>query len=148
MEHPPTEYLVNDPKIAGAKIIMIKPRDLSGTRPWAAAAIMLMYFRVFDFLRIFEITAPITFMIISIVRDNVAFMAIFSMSIMVFAFSFYLIQLNTIKKSIFGDYRNNFTYSIMYSYMSGMGNYMLDNFGENDSQWILWLIFLACTIFI
>ena len=70
--------------------------DMAKTRPLGAAAIFLMWCKLFYFLRLFQVTAPLVRMIMQIITDMSIFSFVFTLAVLGFGNTFYILALNGI----------------------------------------------------
>lgn len=114
-------------------------------RPISAIAILFMYAKMFYFLRIFGTTAAIVRMIIEISADMKIFLLTVLIAIIGFANAFYILALNSDGDPFTGS---NFLYAIIYSYRTGLGDFLTDDFGSTRDEALIWVVFLINTLII
>lgn len=107
--------------------------------------ILIFYFRMFYFLRIFDSTAPFVKAITQIVFDSRVFLMVFFIAICAFGFAFWILSNDAIYKE---DVIIDSTFdAMMYSYLISLGEFGMDSFEESRDFEFLWLMFILATFF-
>ena len=108
--------------------------------------ILMMYFKLFYFMRIFLSTSYLVRMIIETTKDMKNFALVVFISIVAFANAFYIIGRNSDEEdgNLAGEL---FTDAFIFSYRMGLGDFITDGFTTRDQD-LLWVIFLINTIII
>lgn len=118
----------------------------------AAIGIILIWVKSFYFFRIFDETAPMVRMILVIIKNIRWFILIFFVSILAFAQSYYLLNLNRQANPDLvkdGDEENyvfieTFMGALAYTYMQSLGEFEVDGF-SGPNLYIYWFVFILCT---
>jgi hypothetical protein len=112
-----------------------------------------MWLRFLYFFRILDNTAPFIRMISQILYDMRAFVFIFVLIILGFANGFYVLaknQMATIKTEDGDPEIPYMTYgqSIIYVYMTSIGEYGTDSYTKGEDMGLLWAFFIFTTFFL
>ncbi|CAI2381450.1 unnamed protein product [Moneuplotes crassus] len=110
----------------------------------AAISVLVLYFKLFYFLRIFFATAYLVRMIIEIMIDMKFFVGVLMIATIAFANAFYILGRNSEEDNLAGD---NFIDAFIFSYKMGLGDFITDDFGTRDEEF-LWIFFLLDTLII
>jgi len=111
----------------------------------AAISVLVLYFKLFYFLRIFYSTAYLVRMIIEIMWDMKVFVGVLMIATAAFGNAFYILDRNsTEEENIIGK---NFIDALIYSYKMGLGDFDTDNFGTRDEE-VLWIFFILNSIIV
>ena len=111
----------------------------------AAISVLMLYFKLFYFLRIFYSTAYLVRMIIEIMWDMKVFVGVLMIATAAFGNAFYILDRNsTEEENIIGK---NFIDALIYSYKMGLGDFDTDNFGTRDEE-VLWIFFILNSIIV
>lgn len=110
----------------------------------SSVSVLILYFRIFYFLRIFFATGYLIRMIIEIVVDMRNFVLVLIVAIMAFCNSYYILGRNSESENLAGD---SITDAFLFSYKMALGDFGLDGFNTRDEE-ILWIIFLINTIIV
>ena len=111
----------------------------------AAISVLVLYFKLFYFLRIFYSTAYLVRMIIEIIWDMKVFVGVLMIATAAFGNAFYILDRNlTEDENIIGK---NFVDALIYSYKMGLGDFDTDNFGTRDEE-VLWIFFILNSIIV
>ena len=111
----------------------------------AAISVLVLYFKLFYFLRIFYSTAYLVRMIIEIMWDMKVFVGVLMIATAAFGNAFYILDRNsTEEENIIGK---NFIDALIYSYKMGLGDFDTDNFGTRDEE-VLWVFFILNSIIV
>lgn len=112
----------------------------------SSISVLILYFKLFYFLRIFSATAYLVRMIIEIVLDMKFFVSVLMIATIAFANSFYILGRNS--SAADGNLAgSNVAEAFIFSYKMGLGDFNTDGFGTVDEE-ILWIIFLLNTLII
>uniref|UniRef100_A0A7S3JKB8 Ion transport domain-containing protein n=1 Tax=Euplotes harpa TaxID=151035 RepID=A0A7S3JKB8_9SPIT len=118
--------------------------DFKNTNRVAAISVLILYFKLFYFLRVFFVTAYLVRMIIEIVIDMKNFVLVLIISIMAFGNSYYILGRNSDSGNLAGE---SVTDAFIFSYKMALGDFGLDGFNTKDEE-ILWIIFVINTIIV
>jgi len=111
----------------------------------AAISVLVLYFKLFYFLRIFFATAYLVRMIIEIIIDMKFFVGVLMIATIAFGNSFYILGRNSPDgENLAGS---NVFDAFIFSYKMGLGDFLTDDFGTRDEEF-LWIFFLLDTIII
>ena len=109
-------------------------------RALGAVAILMVYVKLFYFLRLFERTAGLVRMIMQIVSDMFTFSVIFTIAVIAFGNSFYILAINGIDYSQCHLDRSadgcqmftggQFLMTLMYSFRTGLGDFQADDYNS------------------
>mmetsp|Transcript_20406 Transcript_20406/g.20128 ORF Transcript_20406/g.20128 Transcript_20406/m.20128 type:complete len:318 (+) Transcript_20406:1341-2294(+) len=111
----------------------------------SAMAVLILYFKLFYFLRIFSSTAYLVRMIIEILKDMKFFVTVLMLATIAFGNAFYILGRNSPDgENLAGD---NFIDALIFSYKMGLGDFLTDDFGTRDEE-ILWIFFLVNTLIV
>lgn len=118
--------------------------DTTITRPIGSVAVWLMWVKLFYFLRLFRITAPIVRMLMQILKDMGIFSFVFLLALLGFGNSFYLLAKNNIDSVKCSDEvylstasddelkrcapftGGNFLFAIIHAFRTGLGDFQTD----------------------
>ena len=107
-------------------------------------SVLILYFKLFYFLRIFFATGYLIGMIIEIVIDMKYFLCVLIISAWAFGNSFWILGRNSSPEN--GNFAGEeITDGFIFSYRMILGDFQVDGFGTKDEQ-ILWILFLLNTI--
>jgi hypothetical protein len=118
-------------------------------RNYAACACLFLWVKLFYFFRIFDNTALLVKMIQHICADMVDFTIMLVLAITAFSNGLYLLNMNrttAAKRFIFKRGDDSLLMTFIYTYTTGMGNYLFDEFKEGDNAALVWIVFLMLTI--
>lgn len=111
-----------------------------------AGTVILMYLKVFYFLRIFEATAPYIKMIVKMTVDIQVFIYVYFFAIVGFGNGFYLLSLNNEEDKRFVP---DFISGILYVYRMTLGDFDTSEEGfGSEYRWAVWVVFLGTTLFV
>ena len=111
----------------------------------AAISVLVLYFKLFYFLRIFFATAYLIRMIIEIIKDMKFFVGVLMIATIAFANAFYILGRNSAPDdNLAGE---NFIDAFIFTYKMGLGDFITDGFGTRDEE-ILWIFFLLNSLII
>jgi hypothetical protein len=112
----------------------------------AAISVLVLYFKLFYFLRIFFATAYLVRMIIEIMLDMKFFVSVLMIATIAFANAFYILGRNSPEDdgNLAGE---NFVDAFIFSYKMGLGDFNTDGFGTRDEE-VLWIFFLLNSLII
>ena len=103
--------------------------DANQTRAISGVTVLLLWTKMFYFLRIFDWSASLMRVIIETFKDMFVFMLIFFLAVLGFAHSFFILSLGVpIENRITGP---NIGTAIIYSYRTGQGDFDTDNFSHS-----------------
>jgi hypothetical protein len=122
----------------------------------ASIAVLLLWLKLFYFLRIFKKTSSFIRMIIEMFIDIGTFMLIFFIGILAFSNTFYILDMVQLSRtdeltgevelySISGD--SYFT-SIVYVYSTSLGEFNTDDINDHPFRYMYWFLFFGTTIFL
>ena len=116
-------------------------RDEATINAISSVAVLLIWFKLFYFLRIFFRTAHLIWMIIEIVWDMRYFVLVLFIAVVAFANTFYVLGENSDPGSDWFS-GNNFILTFIFSYRMGLGDFETDGFNTWDEIiiWILWFL--------
>ena len=109
-------------------------------------SVLILYFKLFYFLRIFFATAYLVRMIIEIVLDMKFFVSVLMIGTMAFANSFYIFGRNSdpTDGNLAGS---DISQAFIFSYRIGLGDFDTSGFTTRDQE-ILWIVFFLNTMII
>ena len=112
----------------------------------SSVSVLILYFKLFYFLRIFSSTAYLARMIIEIVKDMKFFVSVLMIATMAFANAFYILGRNSSDDA--GNLAGSkITDAFIFAYRMGIGDFQTGGFWTRDEE-ILWIIFLFNTILV
>ena len=103
----------------------------------SSVSVLILYFKIFYFLRIFFETGYLVRMIIEIVKDMRNFVLILLISVFAFANSYYILGRNSDSTNFAGE---NVAGAFVFSWNMAIGNSDTSGFGTRDEV-ILWIIY-------
>lgn len=111
----------------------------------SSVAVIIMWFKMFYFLRIFKATAHLIRMIIEIIMDMKWFIIVLFLSIIGFANAFFILARNSP-----GDWfpGNTFMRSFLFSYRMGLGDFVTDLFAGHPDETLIWVLWFLNTLII
>ena len=115
--------------------------------PVGASAVVVMWLKLFYFGRIINSTSTIVRMIIEISKDMVPFLFIMFVVMGGFSNSFFIIALNKEEEGPRFT-RDNFILSLLYTWRNGLGDFITDEYPENNYPVLVFIIWLLCTFFV
>jgi hypothetical protein len=118
--------------------------SFENTNRVAAISVLVLYFKLFYFLRIFFATAYLVRMIIEIIKDMQFFVGVLMIATIAFGNAFYILGRNSEGENLAGD---NVIDAFIFSYKMGLGDFITDGFGTRDEE-ILWIFFLLNSLII
>lgn len=110
----------------------------------ASVSVLILYFKIFYYLRIFFETGYLVRMIIEIVIDMRNFVVVLLMAIMAFANSYYILGRNAADTNFAG---NDVSDAFIYSWNTGLGNTSTSGFATKDEE-VLWIIYVVNLIIV
>lgn len=110
----------------------------------ASVSVLILYFKIFYYLRIFFETGYLVRMIIEIVIDMQNFVVVLLMAIMAFANSYYILGRNAADTNFAG---NDVSDAFIYSWNTGLGNTSTSGFATKDEE-VLWVIYVVNLIIV
>lgn len=141
--------------------------DKAFTRPIVATTVIILWIKLFYFLRVYESTSQLIRMIIEIVRDMKYFMFVLLIGIIGFTGGLYVLQkgINVIcldetdlecqKEAEGNDFvGNNAIKAFIYTYRMTLGDFQLDDFAKFEEKglvfefYYLWFIFIFGSLFL
>jgi len=116
------------------------------TNRLAAISVLVLYFKLFYFLRIFSATAYLVRMIIEIMLDMKFFVGVLILATAAFGNAFYILGRNSSDEdgNLAGD---NYIDAFLFSYKIGLGDFSTDGFNTKDEE-MLWIFFLLNSMII
>ena len=124
-------------------------------RPLASIALIILWIKLFYFLRVFDETSQLIRMIIEIVNDMKNFMIVLMIGIVAFTGGLYIMQQvvpeTNDAHNFVGD---NVVKAFIYTYRLTLGDFQLDNFqqvediGYTFEFYFLWFIFIFGSLFL
>lgn len=114
----------------------------------AAIAIMFMWIKVLDWLRLFEPTSFLYKLIQSTLTEIWSFMIIFICALASFGCAMYMLQLNNKKEgeSVMPNVFGHFLFDSLWNqYMLSLGEFGMDGFDDHPQMLLCYLIFIAAT---
>ena len=121
---------------------------LPAQRLLSAFVIIALWFKVFDWLRLFEKTSFYIRLIAETFVDIGYFMIIFIMALITSGSAMYMLQLNQVEgkadivESVFSHF---FIDSIYNQYMMSLGEFTMDGFGDHPTMIICYIFFILAT---
>ena len=109
-----------------------------------AIATLLMWLKLCYFGRIFLQTAWIVRMIFAVANDMVYFLLVFTIMVLAFANSNFILARNGSPRYTGGT----FWYSIIDSYRTGIGDFNTDDYESNRNEPVVWILWLMNTFLI
>lgn len=139
--------------------------DIYYIRPLGSLAVWIMWLKLFYFLRLFRVTAPIVRKITQIFLDMSIFSFVFLLALLGFANTFYLLArdgydtrlctetyLDTATPDEIAQCTpftgGNFLFAIIHSFRAGLGDFQTDGYGNVFGSPLVWIVFLANAILI
>lgn len=119
-------------------------------RPIASLCLIVLWVKMFYFLRVFETTSRLIRMIIEIVNDMTNFLIVLTIGILGFSGGFYILQQGTSSaENLYpvGEVPMN----VIWTYRLAMGDFQIDFFDELGSQTdyvLAWILFVVGTLFL
>ena len=113
--------------------------------PISACAVILSWFRLFYFLRIFYATAALVRMIVEITYDMRYFIVILLMAVLAFANGFFILSRNEQEN---GFIDNWFYKAFIFSYRLGLGDFDTEGFEGRSDEMLIWVLWFVNTIII
>ena len=104
----------------------------------SSVTVLILYFKVFYFLRIFFETGYLVRMIIEIVIDMKNFVIVLLIAVMAFANSYYILGRNADAGNFAGTEVSD---AFIYSWNTGLGNTSTSGFNDKDEE-VLWIIYV------
>ena len=119
--------------------------DATMIRPLTAVTILIMYLRLFYYLRMFDSRLPITKIIIDITLDIQFFLFVMIIMILGCQMSFYVLSKNTVS----GKEGECFLQYMIYSYKLALEDFaMSDKYETMKDSFLVWSIFVFGTMFV
>ena len=120
--------------------------SFENTNRVAAVSVLVLYFKLFYFLRIFFATAYLVRMIIEIMLDMKFFVSVLMIATLAFGNAFYILGRNSDEENgnLAGE---NFVDAFIFSYRMGLGDFQTDGFATRDEE-ILWIFFVLNSLII
>jgi hypothetical protein len=121
---------------------------LQSQRLLAAFVILALWFKVFEWLRLFEKTSFYIRLIQETFADIGYFFIIFLFALAAIGSAMYMLQLNQaqgagdIVEAVFGHFFMDLIYN---QYMMSLGEFTMDGFGDHPEMIICYVFFLAAT---
>jgi hypothetical protein len=125
-------------------IMNFSDASFANTNRVAAISVLVLYFKLFYFLRIFFATAYLVRMIIEIIKDMQFFVGVLMIATIAFGNAFYILGRNSSGDNLAGE---NIIDAFIFSYKMGLGDFITDGFGTRDEE-ILWIFFLLNSLII
>jgi len=122
--------------------------EAHATRILSSLAALIMWLKLLYFLRLFAPTAALIRMIVEIIKDMFVFLVIYFIAIIGFADAFYILAYNLNTEENNEMFRNNFFLAIIYSYRTGLGDFVTDDFDSSKDLALWYILFLMQTLFI
>ena len=110
----------------------------------ASVSVLILYFKIFYFLRIFFETGYLVRMIIEIVIDMRNFVVVLLIAIMAFGNSYYILGRNADSTNFAGK---DISEAFIYSWNTGLGNTSTSGFSTKDEE-VLWIIYVINLIIV
>ena len=128
-------------------------------RPAASSSLILVWVKLFYYLRAYKSTSQLIRMIIEIVKDIRYFLLVLLIGIFGFAGGFYILQFGLSKLEKDNDSSDhlfvghNPILAVIYIYQLVMGNYNLGNFSEYEQLnpfefYFIWFLFVMSCLFL
>jgi hypothetical protein len=141
-------YLDVSSIIMNSAVVIMNFSDASfkDTNRLAAISVLVLYFKLFYFLRIFFATAYLVRMIIEIMLDMKFFVGVLILATAAFGNAFYILGRNSADEdgNLAGD---NYIDAFLFSYKIGLGDFSTDGFNTKDEE-MLWIFFLLNSMII
>ena len=120
----------------------------SVNRPIASICLIILWIKLFYFLRVFESTSRLIRMIIEIVNDMKNFLMVLGIGIIGFSGGFYILQQGLTEEA--DGTPGNVFMSIIYTYRLAQGDFQLDFFNSLNSTdyFIAWFLFVIGSLFL
>ena len=111
---------------------------------------LFLWGKFFYFLRIFEPTEKFIRMITTIFFDMFTFLFIYIIANIAFATAFFILDggVNPSDEPGFRKTGRTWLNSAIYVYTNGLGEFDIDEYGNHDSSWVLYVYFLSLTLII
>lgn len=128
-------------------------------RPVASVTLIILWIKMFYYLRAYESTSQLIRMIIEIVVSMKNFLSVFFIGIFGFAGGFFIMQealVNVNTQSVEDQEKARFAGSNMvmvfiYTYRLALGDYGLDSLGDFSNsieRYFMWAVFLIASLFL
>jgi hypothetical protein len=121
-------------------------------RPVAAIAFIILWIKMFYFLRVFDATQRLIRMIIEIVNDMKNFLIVLLIGVLAFTGGLYIIQQGLGSDNLFVG-ESTFD-AFIYTYRMAQGDFILDEFdtfatnGLYVEYYLIWFIFILGSLFL
>jgi hypothetical protein len=115
----------------------------SRNRTLSSVAALFMWMKLLYFLRLFTPTAALIRMIVEILKDMFVFTIIYFIAIIGFANAFYILAFNLTDDHTNSMFEQNFFKAILYSYRTGLGDFVTDAFDGAQDKYIWYVMFIV-----
>jgi len=112
-------------------------------RPVIAVGLMIMYMKLFYFLRMFDQSAALVRTIVEITYDIRFFLCVLFIAVMGFASSLLVLARNNDTEK--DTFLKSFPEALSYSYRIALGDFETGEFGDRD-VWLVWIFFTLATL--
>jgi hypothetical protein len=121
--------------------------EVAMIRPIASICVIILWIKLFYFLRVFESTSKLIRMIFEIVNDMKNYLIVLSIGIFGFANGFYILSQNQQGLDPFAG--ETFLGSVIYSYRFTLGDFSTDDFNSLApvDTILVWIIFIIASMF-
>ena len=134
--------------ILNCSVVIMNYSDASfqATNRVAAISVLILYFKLFYFLRIFFSTIYMVRMIIEIISDMKYFVCVLILSAAAFGNAFYILARDSPidEDNLSGS---NFIDTFIFSYKMGLGDFSTDRFEQEKGE-MFWILFLLNSLII
>mgnify|MGYP001578288496 CR=1 FL=1 len=130
-------------------IMDIANANIDAIRPIAAMGVIILWIKLFYFLRVFETTSRLIRMIMEIVNDMKNFLIVLVIGILGFANGFYIISQNQVNtEAPFAG--ETFSKAVIYTYRLTLGDFATDDFYNltGIDVVIVWIMFIFASLFV
>ena len=119
-------------------IMEFSSADFANINRVSSVSVLILYFKIFYFLRIFFATGYLVRMIVQIVVDMKNFVVVLIISVMAFADSYYILGRNSDSTNFAGQ---DIAGAFIFSWSMGIGNANTSGFGTKDEE-VLYIIYI------
>ena len=107
---------------------------------------LTMWLKFLYFLRIFKATGYLIRMIVDVIYDMRVFFLVLMIVIVAFADSFFSLSSAQAEENRFAG--ENFLQAIIYSYRTGLGDFVADVYNQSIQAVSIWIIFILASILV
>ena len=121
----------------------------SARRVWCSLLVVLMWAKLFDWLRMFNKTSFYISLILTTVRDILPFFAIFPIFLFAFGSAMFILDTNGDSANVLGEYGENYLFNIfMNQYLLSLGYFdSLEQYKISSQNEICFIFFVLASFF-